>query len=297
LRSFLHPVSWKWTKTTGNSPEPFSGIERSNGWVLDKPHRSKRVGRPRKGSEGDATRRIIDAAIPIFLADGFEAASVDAIAAAAAASKKTLYAKFSSKADLFEAVCLRLIEEYIPPLEQEAARGGSTADCLHRIALVVLKVGLTPDGSALRRIVAAEAVRFPEFARTLHDFGHVRVAPMVERCLEEGVRRGELAIDDVRFAADYFINVAVLPPMNRAMFGLEQSELTHVKRENLRRTLETFLRSFRVERQEATAAGLSQSFLTRFPSGFHSAEPAAPQPGIRISDGRKASLRPQVRSR
>lgn len=225
----------------------------------NKSQTSKHVGRPRRGSEGDATRRIIDAAIPIFLADGFEAASVDAIAASAGASKKTLYAKFTSKADLFEAVCLRLIEEHMPPVEQEAARGGSTADCLHRIALAALKAGLTPVSIALRRIVAAEVVRFPEFARTLHDFGHARLAPMIERCLEEGVRRGELAVDDVRFAADYFINAAIYPPMNGAMFGLERSELTHVKRENLRRTLETFLRSFRMERQEAKAVARQKS--------------------------------------
>lgn len=214
--------------------------------VIDEPPRPKRVGRPRRGSEGEATRRILDAAIPIFLAEGYEAASVDAIAVAAGASKKTFYAKFASKADLFEAVCLRLIETTLPPIEREAATGVPVAERLHRIASAVLEVGLTPEGIALRRIIAAEAVRFPEFARTLHDFGHARLAPMIERCLEDGVRRGEFAIEDVRFAADYFINVAILPPMNRAMFGLERAELTHVKRQTLRRTLAVFLASFRV---------------------------------------------------
>lgn len=214
--------------------------------VIDEPPSPRRVGRPRRGSEGEATRRILDAAIPIFLAEGYEAASVDAIAAAAGASKKTFYAKFSSKADLFEAVCLRLIEKHLPPIEREAALGGPTAICLHRIAVAALDAALTPEAVALRRISAAEVVRFPEFARTLHDFGHARLAPMIERCLDAGVRRGELDLDDVRFAADYFINAVILPPVNRAMFGLERPELTHVKRENLGRSLETFLRSCRM---------------------------------------------------
>ncbi|GJD74043.1 TetR/AcrR family transcriptional regulator C-terminal domain-containing protein [Methylobacterium goesingense] len=212
--------------------------------AIEEAHPPRRVGRPRRGTEGEATRRIIDAAIPIFLADGFEAASVDAIAAAAGASKKTVYTKFTSKADLFEASCLRFIETHMPRVEMEAALGGSTAECLYRIAHAVLTAAITPSCIALRRIAAAEAVRFPEFARTLHDFGHARISILIEQSLALGVKRGDIAVDDLRFAADYFVNVAIIPPLDRATFGIERPELTHIKRETLCRTIDTFLRAF-----------------------------------------------------
>lgn len=53
--------------------------------------------------------RILDAATHAFLAEGYEATSIDAIATSAGISKKTFYARFASKADLFEAFATRFI--------------------------------------------------------------------------------------------------------------------------------------------------------------------------------------------
>lgn len=205
--------------------------------------RPRRLGRPPRGTEGDITVRILDATTEVFLAEGYEAASIDAVATAAAISKKTFYARFASKADLFEAVATRFIEQRIlPPIAQEAARVGSAHECLHAIATAVLSVVLTPEAVALDRIVTAEARRFPDLARAVHEFGMSRVLPAIERCLEEGVRRGEIAVADTRFAADYFLNSLCRPPLHRAVLGLERPELTHVKREQLGRALELFMR-------------------------------------------------------
>ncbi|WP_289015838.1 TetR/AcrR family transcriptional regulator [uncultured Methylobacterium sp.] len=205
--------------------------------------RPRRLGRPPRGTEGDITVRILDAATEVFLAEGYEASSIDAIATAAAISKKTFYARFASKADLFEAAATRFIEQRIlPPIEQEASRVGSTHECLRAIATAVLGVVLTPEAVALDRIVTAEARRFPDLARAVHEFGMSRVLPAIERCLEEGVRRGEIAVPDIRFTADYFLNSLCRPPLYRAVLGLERPELTHVKREQLGRALDLFMR-------------------------------------------------------
>lgn len=205
----------------------------------------RRIGRPPRGSEGEATLRILAAATPIFLAQGFEATSIDAVAAAAGISKKTIYTRFVSKADLFEAMCVRFIEENVPGIEREAGVDGPVGERLHRIALAMLQVFMVPDVVAFHRVVTAEATRFPEFARTVHDFGQARVVPLVERCLEEGARRSEIVVDDVRFAADSFLNLTVRAPLLRATLGMERPEMTHVKRETLRRSVDFFLRGCR----------------------------------------------------
>jgi len=209
------------------------------------PAPSRRLGRPPRGTEGDVLLRVLDAARVVFLTEGFEAASIDAIAGSAGLSKKTIYARFASKVDLFEAVCVRFIEENVPSIEKVAAEAGSVEERLHRIALAILETVVTPDCIAFRRVMVAEAGRFPEFARALHDFGLARVVPLVERCLEDGVRSGAIAVDDVRHAADAFLGLTIRGFVDRTELGLERPGMTHVKRATLKRSLDFFLRACR----------------------------------------------------
>ena len=58
-----------------------------------------------RGREDSAKRRqILDGARAVFLADGFDAASMNEIARAAGVSKGTLYVYFDSKDELFAAL-------------------------------------------------------------------------------------------------------------------------------------------------------------------------------------------------
>ncbi|MCB4802189.1 AcrR family transcriptional regulator [Methylobacterium brachiatum] len=200
-----------------------------------------RLGRPPRGAEGDATLRILAAAKPVFLNDGYEAASIDAIAASAGMSKKTIYTRFRSKEDLFEAVIVLCIEEGIPKIERSATDDGPVMDRLLRIASAVLEIGLTDECIAVRRIVVAEAARFPAFARLLNDQGLARIIPLIERCLEDGNRTGEIRVEDVRHVTDLFISIAIRSFVDKVGLGLERPGLTHVKRETLRRSVEFFM--------------------------------------------------------
>ncbi|MCJ2015924.1 TetR/AcrR family transcriptional regulator [Methylobacterium sp. E-065] len=201
----------------------------------------RRLGRPPRGTEGEVTLRILDAATQVFLSESFDAVSIDDIASAACISKKTFYTRFASKGDLFEAFAVRFIEERIQPVEQIDLEKMSTAEALHDIAAGILRTVLCPDVVALQRNVMAEAIRFPELARSLEDFGQSRIAAIVERCLEEGVRRGEIQVKDIRFAASYFVTAMVRGPFHRATIGLERPEFSHVKHDNLKRALDLFL--------------------------------------------------------
>ena len=57
-----------------------------------------------------ASERILDAATAVFAREGFDRANMDVIAAEAAATKPTLYARFGSKERLFEAAVEREYE-------------------------------------------------------------------------------------------------------------------------------------------------------------------------------------------
>lgn len=124
---------------------------------------------PPKDPRGTAAR-IRAAARVLFLARGYEGTSMDAVAAAAPVSKRTLYHHFESKADLFQAV----IEESwshltrTPLLPTGAAADPATAEPRAVLRAYVTRLGEhwdRPDVIPLLRLVIAEAPRFPELSQ------------------------------------------------------------------------------------------------------------------------------------
>jgi AcrR family transcriptional regulator len=71
---------------------------------------------PRRRAQAEATRRaILDAAHQRFLADGYDAASIRAIAKDADVSEQTVYNAFSDKPSLLVAVGLRVLSGELVP--------------------------------------------------------------------------------------------------------------------------------------------------------------------------------------
>jgi AcrR family transcriptional regulator len=65
---------------------------------------------PRRRRPQHSDEALLNAATAVFARDGFAAATVESIAAAAGTTKPTLYARFGSKADLYEAAVQREAE-------------------------------------------------------------------------------------------------------------------------------------------------------------------------------------------
>src|SRR5690606_40147217 len=78
----------------------------------------KTRGRPRKLIDVD----LLSAAATEFLAHGYEAASLDTIAAAAGSTKPALYRRYAGKEALFEAVLRHLASEFEIDLSYLEAR-------------------------------------------------------------------------------------------------------------------------------------------------------------------------------
>lgn len=75
----------------------------------------------------DKRRRILKAAIEVFLRKGFESATMDEVANKARIAKGTLYLYFKDKADLYGS----LLEEKIDLLTQALAAIAATAESAH----------------------------------------------------------------------------------------------------------------------------------------------------------------------
>jgi AcrR family transcriptional regulator len=107
------------------------------------------MGRARAAHLGPELRRplVLDAALPLFASDGFEAVSMQAIADAAGVSKPVLYSCYDSKEELFEELLRREERKFWHMVEDSIATTGALDDKEEQ-----LRFGLA---ALLRAVVAA----------------------------------------------------------------------------------------------------------------------------------------------
>jgi TetR/AcrR family transcriptional regulator, mexJK operon transcriptional repressor len=149
---------------------------------------------------------ILAAAERTFLAGGFGAASMDAIARAAGVSKATVYAHFAGKEELFGAFVAELSERRFGGFSAEALDPRDLVRSLTTIATRFLDLLLSPEGIALNRIVIAEVSRFPALGEVFWAAGPERSRVQVEAFLRRAaVAAGTLAVPDARLAAEQFL--------------------------------------------------------------------------------------------
>ncbi|MET9854283.1 TetR/AcrR family transcriptional regulator [Streptomyces sp. NPDC006450] len=190
-------------------------------------------------SSSEAVRRkrraIADAAAAEFLAEGFAAASMDAITSRAGVSKATVYKHFGTKERLFLAVIAGLLRETCAGHEPRASALAEAADL--RAALIALTrdravLLLRPDVMALRRLVIGEIDRFPQLGRLWYRVTYDRYdGPLVEACTELA-RRGQLDVPDPVLAVQQLVAVTAGVPQLVHTFapgtGRDPAELTRV---------------------------------------------------------------------
>ncbi|NVO15190.1 MAG: TetR/AcrR family transcriptional regulator [Rhodoplanes sp.] len=203
--------------------------------------RARHGSRPTSDPSARLTKRIIEVATTLFLGAGYGATTIDIIVAKAGISKRTFYAHFGSKADLFAAVVIRLAELNFPSLDSLQVATGPLELQLEQVAVEILRITGKPEGVALDRMVTAEVGRFPELGRILYDFAGSRVLGAVCKILDQACAKGEIGPLDTQFTAQHFLQAAVLGPRRFIVLGLEDSRMTPKKLERLRRAVRLFL--------------------------------------------------------
>lgn len=181
----------------------------------------KAVARGGRPSRADALRlrgRILEVATELFLAQGYGSTTIEAVAARAVISKRTLYHRFEDKAALFAAVVHEIIQQIRPPAGVPLIVGATLRDVLRRLAGMILHAALSPQAISLHRLVMAESARFPELARAVEGDGSTREATtLIGDLLARELRESRFSAADRAFAAQQFIFMVVTVPQRLAM--------------------------------------------------------------------------------
>ena len=188
---------------------------------------------------------ILAAARRTFLASGFGAVSMDAIAREAGASKATLYAYFSSKEELFGAVVASEGERYFRGFSARELDPRDVEKSLIEIAQRFLELVLSPDAIAVNRITIAEAVRFPQLGDVFWRAGPEQTRTQIEAFLRRADEAGTLSVADPKLAAEQFISLMRGDFHLRQLLRLDAPLKPAELRAAARAAVATFLRAFR----------------------------------------------------
>lgn len=157
--------------------------------------------------------RVLDAAVQLFLANGFDQTSMDAIAAHAGVSKTTVYAHFADKFALFRAVVERSGRTLAVQLDETRLRAGQDPRArLTEIVLTVLEATTAPEFIAFLRVMITESARHPDLSSEAEAPEPVDLVGLIASTLEEEANLHGYEISYPRMFATLLLRMAVSGP-------------------------------------------------------------------------------------
>ncbi len=164
---------------------------------------------------------IMDAATTLFLRNGYLGTSVDEIAALARVSKQTVYTHFADKEELFAEIIrgnFGRADDFVRAVRAELQDPHDLEASLKLLARRYIATVVQPDALHLRRLVIAEAGRFPDHARTYHHRVPQQVIAALANQFQQLADRGLLRVDDALLAAHHFAWLVLGGPLDAGMF-------------------------------------------------------------------------------
>jgi TetR/AcrR family transcriptional regulator, mexJK operon transcriptional repressor len=185
------------------------------------------------GAAGPKGEAIAQAALRLFLRDGYERTSVDAIAAEAGVSKRTIYNRYTDKENLFRSVLQDMFTGSMAAFARMADTHLTDVTDVGRDLTAFLMesavtLTLAPDRIALIRLILTEAPYFPALLR--RERGHEGMHATLARVLGRLADAGKLAVSDPDEAAEHLFALTLGRASNESMFSGGKLSDTEVDR-------------------------------------------------------------------
>ncbi len=190
-------------------------------------------------------RQVVEAAARLFMAQGYGATSMDAVAREAGVSKATVYAYFPGKDALFAAIVGEACEREAQGRPSCPSTGGADlAATLVSLGEGYLSFLFREEVLAIQRVVMAEGPRFPELGRAFYESGPRRMVLWLTGWFGTLQREGRLREGDPELAAEQFLSLlrstAFLRRMLRLPPAADAGEIAGI----VAAAVDTFLRAW-----------------------------------------------------
>lgn len=156
----------------------------------------------------------------MFLERGFESTTIRDIAAEVGMTRRTVYARYADKRELFKAVLERAVKQTVVPAE--ALKSIETDDleaALIGVSRLRIAKMMTPVGLRLQRFLSAESHRFPEIATAVYSQITQPALDFIAELLRRHNALGTTDVEEPHRAAAALMNMVVGVPVRMALFG------------------------------------------------------------------------------
>lgn len=199
-----------------------------------------KLGRPR---DPERMRRVIEVAEQLFLEQGFERTSVEAVAKASGVSKVTIYAYFPTKKALFEATIGKRIDAAFDFGSDVSLPYGEPRLALTLIGHHFLRLIRGDDVIRKQRVLFAEADVHRDACGCFFQQGPLGIVARVRDFLDNAVAAGSLIPHDTGAGADQFLSLFLGSAHIKAMLGLGKPTPEEDER-LLARNVEMFMKAY-----------------------------------------------------
>jgi AcrR family transcriptional regulator len=195
--------------------------------------------------ENAKRRQIIEGARAVFLAQGFDAASMNDIARAAGVSKGTLYVYFKHKEQLFEAIVEQECEAQAEGIFDLDPSDHDVETVLTRLGLAYIRFLCRPEKASAIRIVIAIADRMPELGRKFYEKGPARGIAQLAAYIAAQVEAGVLVVEDCEIAAAQLMEACQAMIFKSMVFNFEREPNPQQIERVVRIAIAAFLAAYR----------------------------------------------------
>jgi AcrR family transcriptional regulator len=191
-------------------------------------------------------RQIIEGARQVFMAQGFDAASMGEIARVAGVSKGTLYVYFKSKEELFEAVVGRQCRAQAEQIFNLHPEDHDVEGVLTRLGVAFVEFLCRPGAAPPFRTVIAIAERMPELGRRFYETGPAFGIVHLQAYLTAQIAAGVLEVEDCEVAAAQFIDSCLATVFKPILFNFGTAPTRERTEHVVKIAVRTFLAAYKV---------------------------------------------------
>lgn len=198
-------------------------------------------GRPKDPAKREA---ILAAAQILFLSNGYEGSSMDAIAAQAGVSKLTLYSHFKDKEALFGEAVKSTCETRLPRKLFVIEDGSAISEVLLNIGQAFQALVNSPESVGLHRVMVAMATQNPALSRMFFEAGPQRLLVDLERLLIQANQRGMLHANEPMRAAEHFCSLIKGAAHFRLLIGCAEPPSSEEADRHVQDCIDLFMRAY-----------------------------------------------------
>lgn len=207
----------------------------------------RRRGRPQVRPDEETLQLIVEAARQEFLASGYAATTMCAVAERAGTSTKTVYRLIPNKAELFKNVISTRIGQFMLEIDPEALDAFELTEAVEHMLIAFGTLTLDKETISLVRLVIGECERFPELAAAFHEVAIIQTSKAMAEWLDRQCKRGLLKLDDPVVAASALRGMMIMEPQRATMLGMREAPTAAEIEARARFCAELFLSGCRVK--------------------------------------------------